>query len=121
MTQILFWVFAAVAIASALMVILHRNPVYSALSLVLTLFAVSGLYLLMGAYFVGAVQIVVYAGAIVVLFLFVIMLLNLGNQESLQETFSLRSFFGVIVGLAFVVIAGMTVTAPIGVGEIGSG
>ena len=77
---ILFAVFAVLAVASAIGVIAFRNPVHSALSLVLTFFSLAGLFILMGAHFVAAVQVIVYAGAIMVLFLFVIMLLNLGRE-----------------------------------------
>ncbi len=79
-----FYVLATVAVASAVLLVLFRNPVYSALSLVATLFAVAGLFVLLNAYFLAAVQIIVYAGAVMVLFLFVIMLLNLGHPETLE-------------------------------------
>ena len=74
-----FWVFAAVAIGSAFLCITRRSPVASALWLVNTLFCLAALYVILDAHFIAAVQILVYAGAIMVLFLFVIMLLNLGR------------------------------------------
>lgn len=78
MEQALFWVFSVLAVASALGMVLNvRNTVNAALCLVVTLIAVAGLFLLLQAQFVGVLQIMVYAGAIVVLLLFVIMLLNL--------------------------------------------
>ncbi len=77
--QVLFWIFAAVAIGSAALCISRRSPVASALWLVLTLFALSALYVILDAQFLGVLQVLVYAGAIMVLFLFVIMLLNLGR------------------------------------------
>jgi NADH-quinone oxidoreductase subunit J len=80
LTQILFYFFAGVAIVSAGMMITRRNPVASALWLVTTFFALAAIYTLLGAFFIGIIQILVYAGAIMVLFLFVIMLLNLGND-----------------------------------------
>lgn len=80
LTQILFWLFALVAVGSAMMMVSRRNPVSSALWLIGTFFALAAIYTLLGAYFIGVIQILVYAGAIMVLFLFVIMLLNLGNQ-----------------------------------------
>jgi NADH-quinone oxidoreductase subunit J len=80
MTQLLWWVFASVAVGGGLGMILGRNPVASLLSLVLTFFSLAAIYILMGAHFIGAVQVIVYAGAIMVLFLFVIMLLNLGHD-----------------------------------------
>jgi NADH-quinone oxidoreductase subunit J len=78
--QALFYFFAGVAILSALMTITRRNPVASALWLVGTFFSLAAIYTLLGAFFIGIIQILVYAGAIMVLFLFVIMLLNLGND-----------------------------------------
>jgi NADH-quinone oxidoreductase subunit J len=80
LTQILFYLFAGVAVVSALMTVTRRNPVASALWLIGTFFALAAIYTLLGAYFIGIIQILVYAGAIMVLFLFVIMLLNLGND-----------------------------------------
>ena len=77
---ILFWVFAGVAIVSAIMTITRRSPVASALWLIQSFFALAAIYTLMQAYFIGIIQILVYAGAIMVLFLFVIMLLNLGDD-----------------------------------------
>ncbi|RMG35254.1 MAG: NADH-quinone oxidoreductase subunit J [Methanobacteriota archaeon] len=73
---ILFWIFAILATGGGLGVVLHRNPVKSALFLVVTLFALAGEYVLLTAHFIAIVHIAVYAGAIMVLFLFVIMLLN---------------------------------------------
>jgi NADH-quinone oxidoreductase subunit J len=77
----LFLVLAALTVASALTVIIHRNPIYSALGLVSTLFMLAVLFLGLDAQMVAVLQIIVYAGAIVVLFLFVIMLLNLQVEE----------------------------------------
>lgn len=80
LTQALFYFFAGIAIVSALMTISRANPVASALWLVTTFFSLAAIYTLLGAFFIGIIQILVYAGAIMVLFLFVIMLLNLGND-----------------------------------------
>jgi len=80
-TQILFWFLSVVALFSALMVITSKNPVYSVLWLIVTFFAISGHYILLNAQFLAIVNLIVYAGAIMVLFLFVIMLMNL-NKES---------------------------------------
>jgi NADH-quinone oxidoreductase subunit J len=74
---VVFYVFAALALAGALMVITFKNPVYSALSLVLTLFSTAVLFVLLLAHFVAVIQILVYAGAIMILFLFTVMFLNL--------------------------------------------
>lgn len=78
---VLFFLLAAMAVAGALSLILQRHPIHSALSLIVVMMALAGLYLLLGAEFVAAVQIIVYAGAIMVLFVFVIMLLNAGEEE----------------------------------------
>ena len=76
-----FLVLAAVAVAGAVNLILQRHPIHSALSLIVVMVALAGLYLLLDAEFVAAIQIIVYAGAIMVLFVFVIMLLNAGAEE----------------------------------------
>ncbi len=76
-----FLVLAAIAIAGAVNLILQRHPIHSALSLIVVMAALAGLYLLLDAEFVAAIQVIVYAGAIMVLFIFVIMLLNAGVEE----------------------------------------
>jgi len=81
----MFFLLATIAVASALGMLIARSPVSSALWLVLNLFCVAGLYLTLNASFIGAVQILVYAGAIMVLFLFVIMLLNLSALPEMTE------------------------------------
>jgi NADH-quinone oxidoreductase subunit J len=78
----LFYVFAAVAILASLLVIGQRNPIYSVLLLIASFGALSGLYVLLDAPFVAVIQIVVYAGAIMVLFLFVVMLLNAPQEDT---------------------------------------
>ncbi|HUG40962.1 MAG TPA: NADH-quinone oxidoreductase subunit J [Longimicrobiales bacterium] len=78
--ELLWWTFAALAFGGGIGVIAGRNPVASLMSLVLTLFSLGVLFILMDAHFIGAIQVIVYAGAIMVLFLFVIMLLNLGHD-----------------------------------------
>src|SRR5271170_473459 len=78
---IMFFLCALVAVAGAVLLILAREPIHSALALVLVMMALAVLYLLLGAPFIAAVQIIVYAGAIMVLFVFVIMLLNAGVEE----------------------------------------
>jgi NADH-quinone oxidoreductase subunit J len=77
----IFFVLATLAVLGALSLIFQRHPIHSALSLIVVMIALAGLYLLMGAEFVAAVQIIVYGGAIMVLFVFVIMLLNAGVEE----------------------------------------
>jgi NADH-quinone oxidoreductase subunit J len=78
---VVFFFLAAIAMLGAISLILQRHPIHSALSLIVVMVALAGLYLLMGAEFVAAVQIIVYGGAIMVLFVFVIMLLNAGVEE----------------------------------------
>src|SRR5579863_4507825 len=78
---LIFFLLGGLAIIGALSLILQKHPIHSALSLIVVMVALAGLYLLMGAEFVAAVQIIVYGGAIMVLFVFVIMLLNAGEEE----------------------------------------
>src|SRR5256712_8471185 len=78
----LFYLFGAVAVVASLLVIAQRNPVYSVLLLIASFGALSGLYVLLEAPFVAVIQIIVYAGAIMVLFLFVVMLLNAPHEET---------------------------------------
>ena len=79
-TQLLFWILSVAALFSAMMVVTSRNPVYSVIWLIVTFFAISGHYILLNAQFLAIVNIIVYAGAIMVLFLFVIMLMNLNKE-----------------------------------------
>ncbi len=111
---ILFFVCALVAVAGAVVLILAREPIHSALALVLVMMALAVLYLLLGAPFIAAVQIIVYAGAIMVLFVFVIMLLNAGVEE--RTDFSkLAKFAGVPLGFFLLLeIAHWLAHSPIG-------
>ncbi len=96
---IIFFVLAALAIFGAVSLIWQKHPIHSALSLIVVMVALAGLYLLMGAEFVAAVQIIVYGGAIMVLFVFVIMLLNEGEEE--RTNFSrLATYAGIPLALA---------------------
>ena len=81
MTDFFFFLFAAMAVLSALFMVTQKNPVASVLFLVVTFFSLSGLFVILDAHFIAAVQVIVNAGAIMVLFLFVIMLLNLGSPD----------------------------------------
>jgi len=101
---ITFFVLAAIAIISALMVVANTNPVRSALSLVVTFLAVAAFYITLSAQFIAAVQIIVYAGAIMVLFLFVIMLLNLGAPAPVKERGSIQPKIAVGLGIAFMML-----------------
>jgi NADH-quinone oxidoreductase subunit J len=108
LTQYLFWFLSFVAIFSAVAVIVSRNPVYSVLYLIVTFFSIAGHYFLLNAQFLAAVHIIVYAGAIMVLFLYVIMMLNLNRIE--EEKRSLMSKFTSVIAsgvLALVLIGAM--------------
>ena len=97
MTLALFFLFAAVALVSAILVITSRHVVYSALFLVLSFLVVAGLFILQGAEFLGAVQILLYAGSIVVMFVFVVMMVTL--KEPLGPHWSsVRSVGGLLLG-----------------------
>jgi NADH-quinone oxidoreductase subunit J len=111
MMMILFFALAAIAVAGAVSLILQKEPIHSALSLIIVMVALAGLYLLLGAEFISAVQIIVYAGAIMVLFVFVIMLLNAGNEE--RTNFSRMAAY-VGLPLAVVLAAGMAWWASTG-------
>src|SRR5436853_5086443 len=89
----IFFIFAAIAVIFALIVVTHRNPVVGALSLVVSFFALAVMYVLLEAPFLAALQVIVYAGAIMVLFLFVIMLLNLQHHEE-PPTRPVQQFLG---------------------------
>lgn len=81
MPPFLFWTFATLMLVFGVAVILNRNPVASALSLVISFLGLAALYISLDAYFIGIIQVLVYAGAVMVLFLFIIMLLDLGAEE----------------------------------------
>lgn len=119
--QILFWFLTLMAIGCALGVVLSRNPVTSVIFLILTFFAISGHYLLLNAQFLSIVNIIVYAGAIMVLFLFVIMLMNLNSDTEPQKSW-LVQLAGVISGgtLFLVIIAAVSKASRIGMLESGS-
>ena len=84
-TQVLFWALSVLALFSALMMVTSKNPVFSVIWLIVTFFTISGHYILLNAQFLAIVNIIVYAGAIMVLFLFVIMLMNLGKDTEPQK------------------------------------
>jgi NADH-quinone oxidoreductase subunit J len=98
----MFSLLAVLAIATGVLLVTRRNPVSAAVSLILHFFALAGLYLTLHAQFLAVVQILVYAGAIMVLVVFVIMLLNLGREESLREKFSARTGLSIALALALI-------------------
>ncbi|MET0466059.1 MAG: NADH-quinone oxidoreductase subunit J [Chitinophagaceae bacterium] len=125
-TQILFWILSVMALFGAMMVITSKNPVYSVLWLILTFFSISGHYILLNAQFLAIVNIIVYAGAIMVLFLFVIMLMNL-NQTTEPKKNRWVKLAGVVAGgcLLLVLVAALKdteikqQTAEVATGSIG--
>jgi NADH-quinone oxidoreductase subunit J len=102
----LFYFLSFVAVFSALLVVFSRNPVYSVLYLIITFFAIGGHYLLLSAEFLFVVHIIVYAGAIMVLFLYVIMLLNLNTDSEPQKSNILKFAAAICAGLLLVVLVG---------------
>jgi NADH-quinone oxidoreductase subunit J len=86
----IFYLFALIAVAASLLVVAQRNPIYSVLLLIASFGALSGLYVLLDAPFVAVIQIIVYAGAIMVLFLFVVMLLNAAHEDTEEDLERLR-------------------------------
>jgi len=101
--EILFYALSAFAIVSAIMVLISKNPIHSVLWLILVFFAISGHYILLNAQFLAIVNIIVYAGAIMVLFLFVIMLMNVKKDKEPQKQ-NLVKFIGVIAGGSFLTL-----------------
>ncbi len=97
-----FYLFAAVTVASALMVIAARNPVHSVLFLILAFFNSAGLFVLMGAEFLAMILVIVYVGAVAVLFLFVVMMLNI-NFVELRQGFLRYLPIGLLIGLVLLV------------------
>ena len=97
MAPLLFFYFGGVIVGTATLVVTLRNPIYSAISLLVTFFHVAGIFVLLNAEFIAAVQILVYAGAILVLYLFVVMLLNLKREERYHRQYLLGAFLGVVI------------------------
>ena len=107
--QYTFWFLSFVAIFSAIGVIRSKNPVYSVLLLIVTFFAIAGHYFLLNAQFLAAVHVIVYAGAIMVLFLYVIMMLNLNKLEEKKKT-----FWGKLMGVCAGGVLMLVLVAAIG-------
>jgi NADH-quinone oxidoreductase subunit J len=112
--NLVFWVFAPISIASAIGMIVMRNAVHAALFLVVNFFCIAVMYLLLDAPFLFAVQIIVYAGAIMVLFLFVIMLLGVDRGDDLRERLIAQRPLAIVLALAFVAEIFVAVRAGIG-------
>ncbi len=101
--EILFYALSAFTIVSAIMVLISKNPIHSVLWLILVFFAISGHYILLNAQFLAIVNIIVYAGAIMVLFLFVIMLMNVKKDKEPQKQLLVK-LIGVIAGGSFLTL-----------------
>jgi len=102
-TKILFWFLTVLALSGAIGVVASKNPIYSVLSLIVVFFAISGHYVLMNAQFLGIVNIIVYAGAIMVLFLFVIMMINLNAETEPVKNIYMK-MAGIISGLTLMIV-----------------
>jgi NADH-quinone oxidoreductase subunit J len=112
MEQVFFFYFACVIAAASVLVVALRNPVYSALALLIMFFHVAGLYVTLHAEFLAAVQIIVYAGAILVLYLFVVMLLNLRQDDRYHRQWPMAGIVGttlIIEAIILTVMKGWTV------------
>src|SRR6266704_6680980 len=113
MTLTFFWIFGVIAMGSAHLCITRKNPIGSALWLVVTLFALAALFVLLDAQFIAVLQVLVYAGAIMVLFLFVIMLLNLGRAGPSDRKGALAWVVAAALGAGLLVpLAGLARAGP---------
>ena len=102
--ELLTWILGGLTVGSALMVVLSNHPIRSVLFLVLTFFLISGHYILLNAQFLAVVNIIVYAGAIMVLFVFVLMLLNMNNESAVKNSTYLTLSSAIVGGLFFVLL-----------------
>ncbi len=104
MTQLFFYALSAIAIGSSLMMLFQKNAMYSVLFLLVCFFAVAGLYIMLNAQFLAIVHIIVYAGAIMVLFLYVLMFLNLNTPAAFSKSNLARLAAMITGGLVFIVL-----------------
>ena len=122
MLAYVFYLLSAVSIISALLMVFSKNPIHSVLFLIVTFFSVAGHFILLNADFLAIVQIIVYTGAIMVLFLYVIMLLNLNKESESSKPFLVRLAAAVSGGLLFLVlIASLKTSIPSSPNEVVSG
>lgn len=105
---VVFWILAALAVASSLTVVMVKNPIYSALSLVMTMVGIAALFVTLGAYFIAGVQLIVYAGAVMVLFVMVLMLFDLKHET---QAFTQGKISGAVKIGAVGMLAGLIVGA----------
>ena len=114
---VIFFIFASIALAGALVMVLHSNPVYSALGLMATMLSLAVFYVVNSGHFIAAVQVIVYAGAVMTLFLFVIMLIGVDRRQSLRERLTLQRPLAITAGVGFLVMIALIggnawITAP---------
>ena len=119
---IVFLVAGAICLGGAVGVIVNRNPVHAALSLVATLFGIAVLFIAQEAHFLAAVQVIVYTGAVMMLFLIVLMLVGVDTRDSLVETIRGQRFWAAVAGLGFAVLLALAIgqaviADPVGLGE----
>jgi NADH-quinone oxidoreductase subunit J len=121
MYLVIFFIFGALCIAGALNLLLQRHPINSALSLIVVMTSLAVLYLLLGAEFLAAAQVIVYSGAVMVLFTFVIMLLNAGEEERTRGSRAayLVGFPGVAALLSVLTYIFLSVRTPLGDAQLG--
>src|SRR6201986_1495658 len=105
-TQFLFWFLSTLALISAIMMVVSKNPVHSVLWLIVVFFAIAGHYVLLNAQFLAIVHVIVYAGAIMVLFLYVIMLLNLNKESEPHKSTLLKLAATLCGGLLTIILIG---------------
>ena len=105
---ILFIILGVISVFSAIMMVTRKSPINSALYLILNFLTIAGFFLLLKAQFLAVIQVLVYMGAIMVLFLFVIMLLNLGDDKNLTETFSYKKLSALLVAILLFCLLGYT-------------
>ena len=111
METVAFWVLALLAVSSAGVVLYHRNQIICALALAFNLVSIAGFFFLLDAQFIGFLQIIVYAGAIMVLILFVLMLLNIQDEKALAGPGFFQRYLGALGSVAFLAIVGAAVYA----------
>ena len=121
MDQLFFFYFAAIIASTSILVVALRNPIYSALSLLIMFFHVAGLYVTLHAEFLAAVQVIVYAGAILVLYLFVVMLLNVKREERYHDQLPLAGLLGVMLMTELLLLVLQRGGATVAPGKIPAG
>jgi len=104
MSQLVFYILSALTLISALVVVFSKSPMYSVLSLIACFFTIAGHYILLNAQFLAITHIIVYAGAIMVLFLFVVMLLNLNRESEPHKSFKIKLAATISAGMLFVTL-----------------